>query len=116
MAARAACLLQRPELAALLSFQLRELRVLSLQLHLQLPDALHVILDAPDLPGARVTEVAVVGEHAAGDLWVALVQQQLQRLLAPNQVRGPHLACERVAVGAKFAFTRVFFSGERGAL
>ena len=48
-----------------------------------------------------------------GSRWFS---KQLQRLLAPNQVSGPHLARECVAVGAKFAFTRMFFSGESGAL
>src|SRR5882672_7120868 len=84
-------LLQLGEVGALLPFQLRELGILRLQLLIERRDSLDIALDAVDLLGTRTPEVAVIDEHAARPLGVLLVQQQLQRLFAPDQVGGTQL-------------------------
>src|SRR5439155_1055750 len=59
--------LQLVQLCALLPLELGELLILGIELPLEFGNALDVLLDEPDLRGARAAEVAVVGEDAAGE-------------------------------------------------
>src|SRR6185437_10825856 len=54
-----------------------------------------------NLTGARPAKVPVVGEHASGALRVLLIQQQLQRLLAPDHVSSADLPSERLPLAAQ---------------
>jgi len=83
--------LQLVQLCALLPLELGELLILGIELPLELGNALDVLLDQPDLRGARAAEVAVVGEDAAGERGVLLVEEQLQRLLPADGVGGAQL-------------------------
>src|SRR5256885_10151426 len=87
--------LELVQLRALLFFQLRERLVLGSQRAVELRQTLQVVLDELDLPGARAPEVAVVGEHPAGERGILLVQEQLERLLAADEVSGAQLHGER---------------------
>src|SRR5439155_16791653 len=90
-------LLELVQSRALLLFQLRELLILGRELPVEFREAPQVVLDEPDLPGACAPEVAVVGEHAAGERGILLVQQQLEGLVAADEVSGTQLPGERRA-------------------
>ena len=92
-----------------------EARLLAGELGVELADARHVLLDAPDLLGARTAEVAVVGEHASGARRVALVQQQLQRLLAADLLRRAQLRGERLAFAGQRRLALLAFARELDA-
>ena len=57
-------------------------------------------------PGARAAEIAVVDEHAPGERRVLLVEQQLQGLLAADEVGRAHLPGERGAVLGELRLAR----------
>ena len=56
----------------------------------------HIILDFRDLGCAHAPEIAVVGKVAARLCRILLVQQQLQRLVAPEDIGGTQLGREAV--------------------
>src|SRR5205823_1388323 len=85
------------------------------QLAVELRQTLQVVLDELDLPGARAAEVAVVGEHPAGERGVLLVQEQLERLLAANEVSGAQLPGERRSVALYLGFAHLLLGSERRA-
>src|SRR5205807_7959707 len=60
-------------------------------------------------------EVAVVGEHPAGERGILLVQEQLERLLAADEVSGAQLPGERRSVALYLGFARLLLGGERRA-
>src|SRR6185312_6855480 len=106
-------LLELRKVRPLLFFQLGQLRVLSLQLLIERRDGHDIVLDAMNLLGTRTSEVAVVDEHASGPLGVLLIQQELQRLFAPDQIGRAQLPRQGTAVLAQVPFPRALFSGER---
>ena len=93
-----ACLLQGGYLGLLRLLQAGKLRVLRLKLAIDLPQMLQVGLYGLDLEGARATEIAVVNEHSACLRRAALIQQQLQRLLPPDEVGRPKLSGKRAPI------------------
>src|SRR5205823_12608254 len=104
--------LQLVQLCALLPLELGELLILGIELPLELGNALDVLLDEPDLRGARAAEVAVVGEDAAGERGVLLVEEELQRLLPADGVGGAQLPGERCALLAHLALALMLLGGE----
>src|SRR6185437_165800 len=94
-------LLQSRDLRLLVPGQPRELRVLRLQLTVELPDPLQIALDGRDPGGPRPAEVAVIDEHAARPRRILLVEQQLERLLAADEVGSPQLPGERAAAAGE---------------
>src|SRR6267154_1034509 len=64
---------------------------------------------------ACAPEVAVVGEHAAGECGILLVQEQLEGLLAADEISGAQLPGERRAVVLYLGFTHVLLGGQRRA-
>src|SRR5256886_16798783 len=115
VAALRARMLELVQLRALLFFQLRELLILGSQLAVEFRETLQVVLDELDLPGARAPKVAVVGEHAAGERGILLVQEQLERLLAADEVSGAQLPGERRSVVLYLGFAHLLLGGERRA-
>ena len=69
-----------------------------------------------DLLGARTPEVAVVHEHATRARRVLLVEQQLQRLLAADQVGGAQLPGQGSPVLSQIGLPRPSFGGQRRTL
>ncbi len=110
-----ACLLEARELGALALFQLRELGILSLELTVELLDAVNVCLDQADLAGAGPAKVTVVDKHAAGAGRVFLVEQQLQRLFAPNQIGRAQLPGQSITIARELGLKLALVRGKRSA-
>ena len=79
-------------------------------------DAGDVFADRRDLVGTRAAEVAVVGEHAACLRQIALVQQQAQRLGAPDCVCGAQLPGEAGALGLEQRLLGIAVALQGGAV
>ena len=114
MAALLARLFQGIELRVLLGLEIGELHVLGGKLRIELGEAAHVVLDQVDLAGARAPEVTVVDEHAPGERRILLVEEELQRLLAADQVGGAHLPGKRGAGLHQLLLARALLGGECG--
>ena len=108
-------LLEIAEMRALLLLELGELGVLGLEFGIELGKPPHVVLDEADLTGSSPPEVAVVGEHAAGERRILLVEEELERFLSPDEVSRAHLPGERGAVVFELRLAGTLFGGERSA-
>ena len=74
-----------------------------------------MLRDEADLVGARTAEIAVVREHPPSARRVLLIEEQLQRLLAADEVCGAQLTGERGALAGERLLALRLLIGERDA-